>query len=146
MFTCGRETSAWTGRHIRCAPVMTSTSPDLGRPSKNGEVSVSSSLADSLNATQNRCFDERHGGCGSSAACVCGEAPAPPCLMTHSRTCAAAPCTAFLCVREILLSSTRGFASLIQIHNSKGHFGEFAAASSVLRSRSRAFEKALNAS
>lgn len=39
--------------------------------SKNGEVCVSSSLADSLNATQNRCFDERHGGCGSSAACVC---------------------------------------------------------------------------
>lgn len=41
---------------------MTNTFPDLGRPEEVGRVS--SSLADSLNATQNRCFDERHGGCG----------------------------------------------------------------------------------
>lgn len=73
------------------------------------------------------------------------EAPAPPRLMTHSRTCAAAPCTPFLCVREVLFSSTRGFASLIQIHNSKGQFGRFSAAGSVVRSRNRPFKKTLNA-
>lgn len=99
---------------------------------RNGGARVSSSLAESLSATQNRCFYERHRGC--HGVCVC--TPAPPRLMTHSRTCAAAPCAASLCVREVLSSSTRGFASLIHIDSTNGQFGEFSAAGSVLRSRS----------
>lgn len=92
--TRGRETSAWTGRRDD------KRSPRCGKAG-GFVLKADVSPPDSWNPTQNRCFDERHGAC----VCVCVDAPAPPRLMTHSRT----RCFFSVCVEE------EQFASLMEL-------------------------------